>query len=116
MDRTELLRASLGMLAFIVAGAQVTMRYQISRRFGTSAIRHAKERTSAIAALLLLTGVGLGNLTHLDAEPTTSTVLISFGVVVAAWGLTDLWHWGEEEADVTAHRHQPTRRGDSSHD
>jgi hypothetical protein len=111
MDRTELLRATLGILAFVVAGAQVTMRYRISHDYPVGQVRLRKERTSSIAALLLLTGIGLGNLTHLNAEATTSTVLISLGVIVAAWGLTDLWHWGQEEAEVAAHRHRPTRRG-----
>jgi amino acid transporter len=110
VDRTELLRVAIGFTAFLVAGAQLVMRWMIIKEFNISPGRMRKERTTSIAALLLLTGIGLGNLTHLEAQATTSTVLISIGVVWAAWSIRDLWAWGKEEADVVAHGKQPKRR------
>jgi hypothetical protein len=117
MDRTELFRVAIGVAAFLVAGAQLVMRWMITYEFPVSQPRLRKERTTSIAAFLLLTGIGLGNMTHLEAAPTTSTVLISIGVVWAAWSVVDIWRWGIEEADIVAHqRGRPARRRRSSDD
>ena len=47
--------------------------------------------TTGLAALLLLLGVGIGNLTHLQTPLSLSTVLISLGVITAAYAQVGLY-------------------------
>ncbi len=89
MDYGLALRIVLGWAALLMAGAQFSMRYILAQN-ETSAVRR-KEFSGALAGGILLIGVGIGNLTHIHAPASISTVIISLGVILSAWALETVW-------------------------
>ena len=90
MDWGLTLRLVLGFAAILIAGAQFTVRYAVAKSLGGTLARR-KELSGAIAGFLLLVGIGVGNLTHLNTPASPSTVMISLGVLASAWALWAVW-------------------------
>ncbi len=75
----------------ICAGSTAVLRYRISQNHHASRHVRAREHSASIAAVLLLMGIGVGNLTHLHSKTSLSTVLISLGVIAVLYNNVDLW-------------------------
>lgn len=89
MDYGLILRFVLGWAAIVMAGAQLSMRYILTQQMNGPLRKTAF--ASSVTAGLLLIGVGVGNLTHLNAPATLSTFILSAGVISSVWTLETIW-------------------------